>query len=252
MVAHPDDEVLGCGALVATLSDVRVVQVTNGAPRDETHAAQAGFATRADYAAARRAESLAALAVAGVPASRLTNLGIDDQAVPAHLVRLARRLGRFVGAADIVLTHAYEGGHGDHDAVAFAVHAAVRLRPAARRPALLEMPFYFADADGWARQRFLPRDRWGVPACHDRDTIVRVLSPADRARKSRMIGAHASQAGTLAPFPIAAERFRPAPPYDFRTRPHDGDLLYERHGWSLTWAAWEAAVGQAMTVLGLP
>src|SRR6185437_9724842 len=39
-----------------------------------------------------------------------------------------------------VFTHAYEGGHPDHDAVAFAVHAACRLSDIP--PAIVEMPYY--------------------------------------------------------------------------------------------------------------
>ena len=62
----------------------------------------------------------------------------------------------------VVLTHAYEGGHPDHDAVAFAVHRAARRTSAA----VVEMPFYHAGPDGVARQVFamptLPRiDRPG-------------------------------------------------------------------------------------------
>ena len=81
--------------------------------------------------------------------------------------------------------------------------------------------------------------------------VLHALTHAERALKARMIAAHATQADTLAAFPLDAERFRAAPTYDFAARPHDGPLLYERHGWSLTWPAWQACVAAATDALNL-
>lgn len=284
VVAHPDDEVLGCGALLARLHDVRVVHVTDGVPPDPEAAARHGLASPSAYADARRAEAVAALGMAGVTADQLTGLGIGDQRAPGHLAAIAEALRPRLAAADIVLTHAYEGGHGDHDAVAFAVHAAGRL--SGGRPLLMEMPFYHAGPDGWVRQRFLPvpkhstfsRGREKVPGRADEGThgpadplipavadrlppagegavlgreVLHALTPEERALKARMIAAHATQADTLGDFPLDAERFRAAPSYDFSARPHDGPLLYERHDWSLDWPAWQACVAAACRTLNL-
>ncbi len=242
VVAHPDDEVLGCGALLARLSDVDLVHVTDGAPRDGADARRHGFETPAAYAAARWREARAALDLAGVPETRHHGLGVADQGAADRLADVALRLTPYVARADAVLTHAYEGGHPDHDAVAFAVHAAVRLVGEPRRP-IVEMPFYHAGPEGWVRQRFLPGSDDAVEHL--------ALSGAEIALKRRMAACHATQGDTLAGFALDRELFRGAPAYDFAHLPHEGDLLYERHGWNLDRAGWLAAVRAAEADLGL-
>lgn len=238
VVAHPDDEVLGCGATLAGLRDVAVLHVTDGAPRNGGDAARHGFTGPADYAAARRREAEAALSLAGVPARRLASLGIADQEVSYHLVGVTEALASRLRDVDVVFTHAFEGGHSDHDAVAFAVQSAVRSCDLPARPTVIEMPFYFGDATGWVRQRFLPHPKAGPEE-------VRHLDDGERALKAAMVAAHASQGDTLRSFVLGQERFRRAPAYDFLQRPHGGPLLYERHGWNLTWPDWCARVTAA-------
>src|SRR5579884_3139348 len=74
-------------------------------------------------------ELRSALAIAGVDGSQLIRLGVPDQEVCRSLVATTQGLAHLfkVHNIEIVLTHAFEGGHPDHDGVAFCVHAASRL-----------------------------------------------------------------------------------------------------------------------------
>lgn len=241
MVAHPDDEVLGCGVLLSRHPSARVVHVTDGSPATGADAARLGFASPAAYARARRGELEAALALAGIGPDRLPSLGVPDQGASLHLAAIARRLAPLVEGADVVLTHAYEGGHPDHDATAWAVHAAVRPRGGAG-PALVEMPFYRAGPEGWLRQDFSPEPGAGP-------TVTLVPTDAERDLKARMLAAHASQAGILADFPPGPERFRLAPPHRFDAPPNGGSVLYDRHPWGTTSASWAERVRAARDAL---
>jgi N-acetylglucosamine malate deacetylase 2 len=247
VVAHPDDETIGIGAHLARLRGVRVVHLTDGAPADMADARANGIATRQGYAAARRAELSAAMALAGIPPSQLVALGVADQQAAYALPALARRLaGLFETLGlEIVLTHPFEGGHPDHDATCFAVHAAASLL--ARRhvspPALLEMAFYHCDGSCLRTQRF--------PAACATDEWRFALSDADWARKQRMLAAFVTQHHTLSLFTDRCERLRIAPAYDFIRLPNNGRLYYERFPWGLTGAAWQTCAVAALSDLGL-
>lgn len=244
VVAHPDDETLGCGALLARCPALTVVHVTDGAPPDGADARDHGFASTSDYAAARRREVAAALAAGGAGHARLLCLGLPDQGAAFAMAEMARRLVPLVAAAELVLAHAPEGGHPDHDATALAVQAARALLAAdGPAPPLVEFPLYRAgDASGWTRQEF-PPEAGGV-------RILR-LSAEERARKAAMLAAHATQRRTLAAFGAADEPYRPADPLDPAGPPGRGRALYEGQGWGMTAARFRDLVRDAVAELGL-
>jgi LmbE family N-acetylglucosaminyl deacetylase len=242
--AHPDDETVALGAQLPRLRDLRLVVVTDGAPRNLADAVSHGFSCAADYAAARRDELLHVLALAGIDEGRLRMFAIPDQESAFRLPEIAKALAEFFRAErpEIVITHCFEGGHPDHDATAFAVHCACAMAAEADRPELLEAPLYRAGGTGWIRQRF-------EPLLAAREELVIRLGDRERALKRRMLATYRTQSATLDGFGVETERFRSAPEYDFTKLPNGGELLYERYSWGLTGPRWQTLACQALDAL---
>ena len=226
VVAHPDDEVIGAGALLGHLRGATILHVTDGSPRDPADARRAGLATREEYAAARRRELECALRLAGIAPQRAIQLGFMDQETMLQLPRLCASLAEQLAALapDLILTQPYEGGHPDHDSTAFAVQ-----RCAGQATPRFEMTSYHARDGALETGVFLPN---GEAA------FVRPLLPEDAARKKRMLECYRSQAPVLQDFAVVPEQFRRAPRYNFAHPPHAGMLHYERLPWGLTGERW--------------
>jgi LmbE family N-acetylglucosaminyl deacetylase len=244
IAAHPDDETIGMGAQFISLQNSHVLHVTDGAPYNDSYTHRAGKA-RTEYAEVRREESLRALGTAGISPSQIECLGVVDQESSYQLEGVARTIAAAIKGLkpEIIITHPYEGGHPDHDATAFAVHAARQLiereHPAAT---LLEFTSYHLRNGHLQTYDFLGRD--GLSR-----TIY--LSTAQQRLKSAMLSCYVSQQGVLAAFAVAIERFRIAPQYDFSKAPHAGALYYDHHDWGITSTQWRRRAIKAMARLGI-
>lgn len=121
---HPDDEVLGCGGLIALAArnglDVVVVAVTDGEGCYPDNAAWSS----ATLATTRRAELAVALGTLGLPASVIVHAAIPDGAVASNIGRLRARLADIVQGDDLMLVTWARDGHPDHEASAVAAVAA--------------------------------------------------------------------------------------------------------------------------------
>ncbi|MGZ5174144.1 MAG: PIG-L deacetylase family protein, partial [Burkholderiales bacterium] len=169
---------------------------------------------------------------------------VVDQQASYALADLGRELAHlFCGIRPhVVFTHAYEGGHPDHDATAFAVHAARELlRPHGAAPALVEMTSYHARNGKFVPCDFLPHAR--------RPCTTLELTPRERELKLRMFECFRTQCHVLSAFPIGFERFRKPPHYDFTKAPHDGKIYYDQFGWGMNGKQWRTLAREALASL---
>ncbi len=207
----------------------------------------AGFPGKGAYAAARRQELAAALALAGISPQQCRYLSFGDQEISFHLEDLAERILKILREIKpaVVYTHPYEGGHPDHDATAFAVHSAVKMFAGngASRPRIYEFTSYHSGPSGMETSEFLPYP--GSSICS------KVLDEQERLLKARMFDCFVTQRHMLQQFPLLIEKTRPGPPYDFSQAPHAGKLYYESFDWGVDGPRWRELAREAGQALGI-
>ena len=131
LAPHPDDESLGCGALIAAACEAGqpplLVMLTDGAgshPNSRSHPA-------ARLRGVREAETLAAAACLGLPAERVVFLRYTDTKAPSTgpglAVAVERVLGllRAQGCRSLIAPWQYDP-HSDHEAAALIATAVAK------------------------------------------------------------------------------------------------------------------------------
>jgi LmbE family N-acetylglucosaminyl deacetylase len=180
LAAHPDDETLGAGGLIAAAADrgipVTVVVATNG----EASHPQSPTWSPERLAAVRKQEVQAALAVLD-PAARVVFLGLPDGRLHQQRAVLVKRLRALLPAGALIASPWRGDGHPDHEACA---HAADALAQESEPFTHWEYPiwaWHWADPNDlpWAALRRLP------------------LDPANGAAKQAALTCHRSQHSPL-------------------------------------------------------
>ena len=218
LVAHQDDEAIGCGILLQRAEQPVVVFATDGAPADPYFWGKYGSPER--LAGVRQAEAAQAMAEIGVDHFEI--LDINDQRLFEHLSNALDRVIAIAVEHDCCsfVTHAYEGGHPDHDACSYlAFRAGAHLKLP-----VWEMPLYHRAHGAPERQRFISGDA----------DVVLTPSQAEYDRKRRMAAAYVSQGEVIRAFPERKEIFRRQPRYEYSQPPHAGTLNYEAWQWPMT------------------
>lgn len=184
LVAHPDDESLGAGGLLARL--------TSAGAHVEVYLCSAGEAshpgspttTPEQLAAVRREEFAAAMAALGL-ADHWQFLNLPDGGLAQHRAVIAERLKDAIGQRTVAIVAPYRAdGHTDHDTLGSVAAETAE----AGGHGLLEYPIWY-----WL---------WATPEDTTWQKWVRLpLSPGEQRAKREALHAHASQLQPLSDQP---------------------------------------------------
>ena len=239
LVAHQDDEALGCGALLQRANDPALIFATDGAPRAEQW--WNAYGSRQAYANERRNEALQAMEILAVQELEFLSDYAPEACVDQELFRNLDRAYHALQQLSIplkpkiILTMAYEGGHPDHDSC--SVLASVLGRELSLP--VWEMPFYSRTREGeLSLQSFSGANHNEI-----------VLKPTEHELdcKREVFSAYVSQKLVIEKFNWREERFRPQPAYDYAQPAHAGKLNYELWQWPMTGAEVSAAFAEFLS-----
>jgi LmbE family N-acetylglucosaminyl deacetylase len=199
--AHPDDETIACSGLLQRSRESLVVFAVDGAPPHYDFAEQFGSLQR--YSEERFREAARALRL--IPRCSLRRLARQDGTwlvdqhlfldLPEAFASLRQIVREF--SPDVLVSHALEGGHIDHD----ACHILASQVGKALAVPIVEFPLYWRDKHGHdVFQRF--RDS------HHGEFALE-LSEGELVVKDKMLSEYQTQRELTSVFRSAIERFRP-------------------------------------------
>lgn len=256
LVAHPDDESIACGGLLQRAGESLVIFAVDGAPPH--YGFEKRFGSLPNYSAARFREASRALSyLPRCSSRRLIRHGgtwfADQhlfQDLPEAFSSLAAQTRQF--QPGLLVSHAFEGGHLDHD----ACHVLARTLACAFHLAHLEFPLYWRTEQG--------RDVFQQFRDLQPGEFALQLSPAELFLKQKMLAEYRTQKDLTSVFRVQTERFRPVSESDFskpawstypfenRHKPWKADLFFQKIVEFQRWAPSQAACEAAGRARGLP
>ncbi len=198
--AHPDDETIACGGLLQRVPVALVVFAVDGAPAG--YGIEGKFGSLKKYSDERFKEAGRALGLARNCSFQRLRMRSEAYFPDRRLFQyLAEAADSLVGIAreflpDAIVSHAFEGGHIDHDA------CSLLARRVADEVSLsqYEFPLYWKNENGLdIFQEF--RDL-------QEDEMELNLSEVEIATKAGMFAEYKTQREVMEMFPINKERFR--------------------------------------------
>jgi LmbE family N-acetylglucosaminyl deacetylase len=218
IVAHQDDETIGCAFLLQRHASLHISFCTDGgSPRSRPVWRGLGMARRSEYVATRRREAYAALRSSGAT-FRVEFHQKEDGELLKSLQPLYAELSTILQEfrPNFLVTHAYEGGHPDHDCCSFITR---QLSEEFSVP-VWEFPIYHRGRRGVVAQEFLRTS----------PDIERLFPDHERLLyKCNMMAIYQSQdrLGNLSIFDYSRpELYRPQPQYDFTQKPDPASSAY--------------------------
>jgi len=191
VAAHPDDECLGAGPLVADAADLGIEVVLLALTDGEGSHPHSPSLGRGAMAARRRAEAEHSLGVLA-PGARLVRAGLPDGRLGSHHDEVVAAVRDLIDDRTLVLAPWTADGHPDHDAAgrgaAEAVAGGAIARSEGRGPGLAHYLVWFWH---WSTPDDLPWE----------DVLVVDGSLAGIDRASRAVESHHSQVAALSPRP---------------------------------------------------
>jgi N-acetylglucosamine malate deacetylase 2 len=200
LAAHPDDETIACAGLLQRARCGLVVFAVDGAPPH--YGFEKKFGSLQNYSRIRFEEASRALKlIPGVSVRKLTRsdgTAFIDQHLVFELWAASASLCQIISdfVPSLFVSHAFEGGHADHD----ACHALAKQASVEFGLKYLEFPLYWRERDGRdVFQQFRPNGN---------SEFVLQLTRQELLIKRRMLAQYQTQHGLTSVFTLENERFR--------------------------------------------
>jgi LmbE family N-acetylglucosaminyl deacetylase len=230
--AHPDDEALGASALLSRNSTTsEIVFVSDGMPAKKTdpeyYPPYTKFPEFGDaYKKYRQKEAQNSMTCLGISPDKIHFLDYPDSGLINFIEDVVKSIEKLIteNSFENLYTHAYEGGHIDHDLVCFAVWKAVQNTKNSVKQ-IFEIPLYHFENGEYNHNMPLTSQK------HIAQNLV--LTKEETRKKFLAISSYISQREDTQYFDKQSPEYQiqhspKSGIQKFQKQPHTGRLQYEK------------------------